>query len=35
MPIHDVAKAQERTAESCDVSIRTVQRILSARVNLH
>jgi hypothetical protein len=30
MPVHDVAKAQERIAEACDFSIRTLQRIISA-----
>jgi hypothetical protein len=29
MAVHDVAKAQERTAEACDMSIRSVQRIIS------
>jgi hypothetical protein len=29
MPVHDVAKAQERTAEVCDTSTRIVQRIIS------
>jgi hypothetical protein len=31
MPVHDVAKAQERTAEAYDVSIRSVQRIITRR----
>jgi ABC-type proline/glycine betaine transport system ATPase subunit len=26
---HGVAKAQERTAEACDISIKSVQRIIS------
>jgi hypothetical protein len=29
MPVHDVAKAQERTAEECEISFRSVQRIVS------
>jgi hypothetical protein len=29
MPVHDVAKAQERTAEAWDIRIRSVQRIIS------
>jgi hypothetical protein len=28
MPVHNVAKAQECTAESCDTSIESVQRII-------
>jgi hypothetical protein len=29
IPVHDVAKAQERTAEACDIIIGRVQRIIS------
>jgi hypothetical protein len=29
MPVHDVAKPQDHTAETCDISKRTVQRIIS------
>jgi hypothetical protein len=29
MPVHDVAKAQQCTAEVCDIRIESVQRIIS------
>jgi hypothetical protein len=29
MPVYDVAKAQERTAQACDFNIEIVQRIIS------
>jgi hypothetical protein len=29
MPVHDVAKVQERTSEACNISIGSVQRIIS------
>jgi hypothetical protein len=29
MPVHYVAKAQERSAEACDISIGSMQRIIS------
>jgi hypothetical protein len=30
MPVHEIRKVQERTAEACDINIGSVQRIISA-----